>query len=150
MAVRVARVADVPVHDTPVDGLEWHPVRHHLGIRAFGSNAYVGRAVGDLVIEPHREGRPEEGPPGQGRRRDAGGEDSPHEELYVVLHGAARFEVDGEPVEAPQGTLVFVTPPSHRVATALEPQTTVLVVGGTPGEAFAVSEWERRWRGERA
>ena len=128
MSHRVARVGDVPVWRAPVEGLEWHPVRHHLGIRAFGTNGYVGRAPGDLVIEPHDEDEPEE--------------------LYVVLHGAARFTVDGESFDAPAGTLVLVTPPSHRVAYALEPDTTVLAVGGTPGEAFAVSDWEERWRDE--
>ena len=130
MAVRVARIEDVPVHGSPVEGLSWRPVRHHLGVRAFGVNAYTGAAEGDLVIEPHDE--------------DA------HEELYVVLAGLARFSVDGEAVEAPAGTLVLVTPPSHRVAHAGAPATTVLVVGGTPGEAFAVSEWETSWRGEGA
>ena len=128
MSARVTRVADVPAVHAPVDGLEWHPVRHHLGIQAFGTNGYVGHAPGDLVVEPHEEDE--------------------HEELYVVLHGAARFTVDGEAFDAPAGTLVHVTPPSHREARALEPGTTVLVVGGTPGRAFTVSAWEERWRSE--
>lgn len=126
MSVRITRIEDVPRHEAPVDGLEWHPVRHHLGIRAFGTNGYVGQRAGDLVIEPHDEDE--------------------HEELYVVLEGAARFTVDGETFDAPAGTLVLVTPPSHRVAHALAAGTTVLVVGGTPGQAFAVSAWEERWR----
>jgi AraC-like ligand binding domain len=128
MSVQVARVTDVPAHPAPVEGLDWRPVRHHLGIRAFGTNAYVGRAAGDLVIEDHDEDE--------------------HEELYVVLRGTARFTVDGETFDAPAGTLVHVTPPSRRVAHAAEPGTTVLVVGGTPGRAFAVSPWEERWRAE--
>ena len=128
MSVRVARPVDVPSHDSPVEGLTWHPVRHHLGIEAFGCNAYSGAAAGDLVVEPHEE--------------DA------DQELYVVLAGAARFTVDGETFDASQGTLVFVTPPSHREATAIEPATTILAVGAEPGTAFAVSDWERRWRGE--
>ena len=126
MSVRVTRVTDVPVVPSDVEGLEWHPVRHHLGIRAFGTNGYVGHRAGDLVIEAHDEDE--------------------HEELYVVLTGAARFVVDGEALDAPAGTLVLVTPPSQRVAHALEDDTTVLVVGGTPGQPFAVSEWEERWR----
>ena len=120
----------MPVHESPVEGLSWRPVRHHLGIGAFGVNAYTAASPGDLVIEPHDE--------------DA------HEELYVVLSGRATFEVDGEAIDAPAGALVLVTPPSRRVAHAAAPATTVLVVGGTPGEAFAVSEWETRWRGEAA
>ena len=129
MSFRTARPEEIPPEDTPVEeGLTWHPVRHHLDIEAFGCNAYTGAAAGDLVVEDHEE--------------DA------DQELYVVLHGAARFTVDGETFDAPQGTLVFVTPPSRRVATAIEPGTTVLAVGAEPGKAFAVSEWERRWRGE--
>jgi mannose-6-phosphate isomerase-like protein (cupin superfamily) len=129
MSVRVTTVAGVPAVPNDVEGLEWHPVRHHLGIRAFGTNGYVGHRAGDLVVEDHDEGE--------------------HEELYVVLTGAARFEVDGEALDAPAGTLVLVTPPSRRVAHATEDATTVLVVGGTPGKAFEVSDWETRWR-ERA
>ncbi len=125
MSVRVTRVDDVPHAGSPVDGLDWRPVRHHLGIEAFGTNAYVGSSPGDLVIEPHDEDE--------------------DEELYVVLGGAARFTVDGETFEAPQGTLVFVTPPSHRAAHATEPDTVILAVGAAPGRAFTVSDWERRW-----
>lgn len=126
MSHRVARVEDIPAAPAQTDGIEWHPVRNELGITAFGTNAYVGRAPGDLVIEDHDEDE--------------------HEELYVVLGGTARFTVDGESFDAAAGTLVHVTPPSHRVARAAEAQTTVLVVGGAPGRPFAISDWEKRWR----
>jgi hypothetical protein len=122
---RVAHVGEIPALTAPVDGLEWHPVRDHLGLTAFGANAYVGRAPGDLVIEDHDEDE--------------------HEELYVVLNGTATFTVDGETFDAPAGTLVLVTPPSQRTARAAAPDTTVLAVGA-PGESFRVSEWETRWR----
>jgi hypothetical protein len=123
MSVRVARAEDVPPASPPVDGLDWRPVRHHLGIQAFGTNAYLGRRAGDLVVEPHDEDE--------------------FEELYVVLSGAARFTVDGEAIDAPAGTLVLVTPPSFREAHATEAGTAVLAVGAVPGRAFAVSDWER-------
>lgn len=128
MAVTTTTIADVPEVPSDVEGLEWHPVRHHLGVRAFGTNGYVGRKAGDLVIEDHDEDE--------------------HEELYVVLTGAARFVVDGETIDAPQGTLVLVTPPSRRVAHATEDATTIVVVGGAPGKAFEVSAWEERWIGK--
>ena len=128
MSFRVARPEEIPAHDAQVEGLVWHPVRRHLGIEAFGCNAYTGAAAGDLVVEDHDE--------------------DVDQELYAVLHGAARFTVDGETFDAPQGTLVFVTPPSRRVATAIEPGTTILAVGAEPGKAFEVSDWERRWLGE--
>ena len=117
----------MPVHESPVEGLSWRPVRHHLGIGAFGVNAYTAASPGDLVIEPHDE--------------DA------DEELYVVVRGAARFVVDGETIDAPAGTLVLVTPPSHRVAHAAAPDTAILAIGAVPGKAFEVSEWETRWTG---
>ena len=129
MSARVAHVYEIPSAGTPVDGLDWRPVRRELGIAAFGTNAYVGRAPGDLVIEPHDE--------------------DDFEELYVVLCGAARFTVDGEELEAPAGTLVFVTPPSQRVAHAVAPDTAILAVGAVPGKAYEISEWETRWLGER-
>lgn len=125
MSFRVSAVHEVPAVPAPVEGLTWRPVRHHLDIRSFGTNAYTGARAGDLVIEPHDEDE--------------------FEELYVILAGAARFTVDGETFDAPAGTLVLVTPPSHRVAHATQPDTTVLAVGNVPGKAFEVSGWESRW-----
>jgi hypothetical protein len=67
-----------------------------------------------------------------------------HEELYVVLSVHATFTVDGEEVDAPTGTLVFVgDPAAKRKAVAVEPETAVLAVGAPAGEAFTPSEWER-------
>ena len=125
MSVRHARIDEIPAVPAPVEGLRWHPVRHHLDIGSFGTNAYSAAAAGDLVIEPHDEDE--------------------FEELYVVVSGAARFTVDGSTFDAPAGSLVLVTPPSHRVAYATEPATTVLAVGAVPGRAYEVSEWEGRW-----
>jgi mannose-6-phosphate isomerase-like protein (cupin superfamily) len=122
---RVVHVTDVPPNRAAVEGLDWRPVRHHLAISAFGTNAYVAQNAGDLVIEDHDEDE--------------------FEELYAVLSGAARFTVDDETFDAPQGTLVLVTPPSQRVAHATEPNTVVLAVGAIPGKAYERSEWEERW-----
>jgi hypothetical protein len=104
------------------------PVRIPLGIGSFGINAYAAREAGGHVIEEHDE-------LGAG----AGG----HEELYFVLTGHARFVVGGDDVDGPAGTFVFVPDPAtRRGATAAEAGTTVLVVGGTRGEAFSASPWE--------
>jgi len=109
--------------------LRWLPVRHELGIAAFGTNAYVADAAGDDVVEPHTE---------------AG---SGHEELYFVARGAATFTLDGDEVRAPAGTYVFLPDPEvHRHAVADEPGTTVLSFGAPRGEAFTVSGWEARFR----
>ena len=69
-----------------------------------------------------------------------------HEELYLVMRGHARFTIDGDVVDAPAGTLIFVRDPeSRRGATALENGTTVLAVGGEAGRAYRVSPWEAKY-----
>jgi mannose-6-phosphate isomerase-like protein (cupin superfamily) len=108
--------------------LTWHPVRAHLGLRAFGANAYTAERVGDDVVEPHTES-PEIG----------------HEELYFVARGRATFTLDGEAIDAPAGTYVFVPDTAtHRHAVAAEPHTTVLSFGGPP--TFTPSAWEWSFR----
>jgi hypothetical protein len=104
------------------------PVRIHFGIESFGVNAYTALSNGGRVIEEH-----DELSAGAGR----------HEELYFVSKGHALFTLDGEDVDAPAGTFVFVSEPKvRRGAVALEEGTTVLVVGGVPGKAFRASPWE--------
>ena len=107
----------------------WHMVRSALGVEGFGVNAWRATSAGQELIGEHDE-----------LGRGAGG----HEELYLVLSGHATFILDGETVEAFPRTVVFVKDPAvRRSATAQDEGTTVLVVGGRPGEAFAVSDWER-------
>jgi mannose-6-phosphate isomerase-like protein (cupin superfamily) len=111
--------------------LTWHPVRAHLGIRAFGCNAYSAQRVGDDVVEPHVES-PEYN----------------HEELYFVARGRATFHLDDERIDAPAGTYVFVPDTAtHRHAVAAEPDTTVLSFGGPP--TFTPSPWEWFYRADR-
>jgi mannose-6-phosphate isomerase-like protein (cupin superfamily) len=110
-----------------VAGTIMRPIRRPLGVSAFGINAYTGDAEGDLVIEPHDELNP------------GGGH---HEELYVVVTGHATFEIDGDELDAPAGTLVFVQPEQHRSAHARADDTTVLVIGGKPGAAGPPSPFE--------
>src|SRR5262249_51385616 len=64
------------------------------------------------------------------------------EEAYVVIRGHATFTVDGEEIDAPWGTIVFLEDLNQqRSAIAKEPGTTVLAIGGRPG-AHPVSSWE--------
>lgn len=112
-----------------VPGLAWRPVRARFGILGFGTNAYTAAAPGDTVVEDHTE---------------AG---SGHEELYVVLRGRARFEIEGEALDAPAGTLVHVPSDVRRTAVAQEPGTTVIAAGGTPGEPYQPAAWEVWFRG---
>jgi hypothetical protein len=99
----------------------WRPVRHHFGILGFGVSAWTGRTSGDLVIKAHEE---------------------PHEELDLVHQGHATFGVDGERVDAPAGTLVFVRPHAKRTAFAEAPATTIIAMGSMPGHAFEPDGWE--------
>jgi hypothetical protein len=39
-------------------GCHYRPIRHHLGITAFGVTAWTARAAGDLVINEHDEDDP--------------------------------------------------------------------------------------------
>ena len=104
----------------------WRPVRHHFGITSFGINAWTGGEAGDRIINEH----------------DEADDEDQQEELYLVQAGRARFELDGERVDAPAGTFVFVRPSVKRTAFAEEPGTTIVAIGATPGKAYEVFGWE--------
>jgi tetratricopeptide (TPR) repeat protein len=102
------------------------PVRHHFGITSFGVTVMTARSDGDRLINEHAEAEPESG-----------------EELYFVVAGHARFELDGERHDAPVGTFVHVLPGVRRTAFADEAGTAVLAMGaGAPGRPYAPSGWE--------
>jgi len=104
-------------------GVPYRPVRHHFGIASFGVNSFTGRKAGDRIINEHSE-------------------EDDQEELYLVLQGRATFELNGERVDAPAGTLVFAEPGVKRTAFADEDRTTIVVVGGKPGKAYEVLGFE--------
>jgi hypothetical protein len=113
-------LAGIPVFGT----LVWKPVRKTLGVTAFGINAYTAANAGDEVVEEHTE------------------QQLGHEEIYAVISGRATFTVDGEEVDAPAGTLVYLDDVTQRrSAVAKEPNTTVLAIGGKPG-MHEISPWE--------
>ena len=112
--------APLAAPDATDDGRRRFDVRRSLEITAFGVQAFSGPSGID-VIRAHDEMLL--GEAGQ-------------EELYIVLKGAATFEIDGESIEAPEGSIVHVQPTANRKATASDDETTILVVGGTPGKAY--------------
>jgi hypothetical protein len=123
---------------TPIGNSLWKPIRSTLGIGAFGINAYVAERAGDTLFDEHDE-----------TESGAGGQR--HEELYVVLSGRATFSYGGRDLDAPAGRLVFFEHPAERrSATAAEPWTTILAIGGPVGEAYEVAPWEYWFRVERA
>ena len=132
MATAVAKAYDVvalediepgPEHDgrAPLN------IRRHFDIQGFGVRA--NRAVGDgYVIGEHDE---------------LGVGATGQEVLYFVLSGKATFNIDGEPIFAKAGTLVFVRDPAaRRSAIAKEEGTTILAIGGTPGRPYRLSVGE--------
>jgi tetratricopeptide (TPR) repeat protein len=52
------------------------------------------------------------------------------------------FELDGDRVDAPAGTLVFAPSGVKRTAFAEEPATTIVALDGTPGKAYEPRGWE--------
>jgi hypothetical protein len=128
-AVQIDRMPELRYDDQP-EGTHWHPIRIHFGIQSFGTNAFSADRGQPVVIE-HRE------------TEESGTE---HEELYYVSEGRASFTIEGEEVDAPAGTFVYVSDPgAMRGAVAEEDGTAILCFGGTPGEAFSVSPWERKY-----
>ncbi len=100
-------------------------LREDLDVGAFGVGATYQRKAGEVLVQEH-----DEAGPGADR----------HEELFVVVQGSATFTVDGDDVEAPQGTAIFVRDPdAKRKAVATEDGTIVLAVGGRRGEAYRLS-----------
>jgi tetratricopeptide (TPR) repeat protein len=120
-AFDVGSLQNLPGDET--DGRVRMEVGRHFGIRSFGTSAY--RSIeGGQVVNEHDEAGFRIGLSGQ-------------EELYVVVSGRATFTVNDEKVDAPAGSLVFLRDPAaKRGAVAEEPGTTVLAIGGKPGEAF--------------
>lgn len=117
---RLEELDRIPVEE----GLEWRPIRRRFGIRSFGINAYTSSHVGGWVVAEHDE-------------------TSGQEELYLVLSGRATFMLDGEELDAPAGTAVFLPAgPVKRKATADEEGTTVLAIGGWTDKAFVPSASE--------
>jgi hypothetical protein len=133
-AVRLADVTLVtdvdPDYPDATDG-NFHLVRRHFDIRSFGVNGITGNA-GDEMVEPHHE------------RDDEDNRTDGHEELFAVMSGQAVFTIDGDEVNAPAGTLVFVRDPALiRSARATADGTSILAVGGKPGAAYELSPWEQ-------
>jgi gentisate 1,2-dioxygenase len=128
-AIQLEQLPELKYEDQP-DDIDWRPIRIYFGITAFGVNVFSGRKGAQVIIE-HTESEE------SGTR---------HEELYFVAQGRATFTIEGERVDAPASVFVYVpNPDSMRSAVAEEDGTTILCLGGTPGEAFTVSQWEKQY-----
>jgi tetratricopeptide (TPR) repeat protein len=104
------------------------PLRRDFDIGAFGVNAVYQAKAGEQIVMEHDELGP-----------FAGG----HEELYLVFKGGCTFTIDGDEVDAPAGTVVFVgDPATKRSSVATEDGTILVAVGGKRGEAFRPSPYD--------
>ena len=110
-------ITDLPVvSDGDADDPVWYPLQHALGIDTFGANVFVARHDGQLLVEEHDE-------------RESG-----QQELYVLLNGAAVFDLDGEEARLGRGDVLAITDPAvRRSGTALTARTSLLVVGASNG-----------------
>lgn len=123
-AFEVAHLDELDRYPVGDRGLTWRPIRKRFDVRAFGINAYSAEEAGHEVVEDHTE-------------------TSGHQELYVVVRGRATFRVGEKEVDAPAGTMVYVSDNElRRGAHAAEADTVVLAIGAKPGEAFSPSAWE--------
>jgi mannose-6-phosphate isomerase-like protein (cupin superfamily) len=110
------------------EDIEWLPLQHALRLSAFGTNVFVGPEGGEELIGLH----------------DESSEDG-QEELYVVLAGTVRFEIDGEALELRREDVIAVRDRGvRRRATGLEPGSSVLVIGAPPGSSKR-STWRPEW-----
>jgi hypothetical protein len=124
-----ALLTEIPTAAVAHTEAAWTPVRNHFGITAFGINAYTARNAGERLIGEHDHADPN---------------DEQHQELYFVHAGHARFQVDGDDVDAPAGTFVSALDVTTiRSAVALADGTVVLVIGAEPGAPFEVTAAER-------
>jgi tetratricopeptide (TPR) repeat protein len=124
----VATFSDMETPSAP-EAPRWASIRRHFDIQSFGVNAWSAKEAGHALIAEHDE---------------VSGGAAGHEELYLVISGKATFTVDGETVDGPAGTIVFVRDPAaKRHAVAEEEGTTILSVGAKAGEVFTPSNWER-------
>jgi quercetin dioxygenase-like cupin family protein len=122
--VRVVGLDEVEAIPWESAGVVWRPLRAALGVRAFGCAAFSGDR-GERVVERHAE---------------AGGGGRGHQEVYVVLRGAARFVVGGEEVRAEAGTFLCIDPEVEREAFAEADGTAVAVFGREPDFVVAGHE----------
>ena len=123
-AFEVAHLDELDRYPVGDHGLTWRPIRRRFDVRALGINAYSAEEAGHEVVEDHTES-------------------SGHQELYVVVRGRATFKVGEGELDAPAGTMVYLSDNElRRGAHAVEAGTVVLAIGAKPGAAFEPSAWE--------
>jgi len=126
---KTAHIDDLPFEiDDDYPTTEWKPLRRFFGIGSFGTNLARATKPGDVLTHDHSE------------IVDGG---TRHEELFLIVSGHATYRVDGEEIDAPAGTFLYVPDPATvRGVVARDAGTVMLVVGAEPGAVFTPSEWD--------
>ena len=126
---KTAHIDDLPFEiDEDYPTTEWKPLRRFFGIGSFGTNMARARQADDVLTHDHTE------------LIDGG---TRHEELFLIVSGHATYRVDGEEIDAPAGTFLYVPDPATvRGVVAREAGTVMLVVGAEPGAVFTPSDWD--------
>jgi hypothetical protein len=120
-----AHINEIPFEEGDSPGTEWKPIRRFFDIGSFGTNLARATNAGDVLTHDHDE------------------TDVRHEELFLIVSGHAAFTVDGEEIDAPAGTFLYVPDPATvRGAVAREAGTVMFIVGAEPGAVFAPSAWD--------
>jgi mannose-6-phosphate isomerase-like protein (cupin superfamily) len=122
---KVTHIDDLPFEEGSSPGTEWKPVRRIFDIGSFGTALSRATKAGDVLTHDHDE------------------VEARHEELFLIVSGHATYRVDGEEIDAPAGTFLYVPDPATtRGVVAREAGTTMFVVGAEPGAAFTPSDWD--------
>ncbi len=122
---KVVHIDELPFEEGSSPGTEWKPVRRIFDIGSFGTALARATKAGDVLTHDHDE------------------VSAQHEELFLIVNGHATYRVDGEEIDAPAGTFLYVPDPSTvRGVVALEAGTVMFVVGARPGAAFTPSDWD--------
>jgi hypothetical protein len=120
-----AHIDDMPFEEGESPDTEWKPIRRFFGIGSFGTNLARATRAGDVLTHDHDENS------------------TRHEELFLIVSGHATFKVDGQEIDGPAGTFLYVADPATvRGAVAREAGTAMLIVGAEPGAVFEPSEWD--------
>ena len=117
----VKAIEDIPPYTGPhaIPGIRFRPAREALGVSGFGMSV-IEIEAGSTSYPAHDHA--EDG----------------HEEVYVVLRGAAVLVAGDERRSLGQGDLVRVGPSTKRKFVT-ETGVTLLALGGTPGQAYKPS-----------